>query len=1112
VEFRLLGPLEVCRDGEQLVLGGPRRRAVLAVLLLHANEVVPRGRLLADVWGERAPGSEHSLDVHISRLRKTLTPDGGEGEVLIRRGGGYLLRIEADSLDLVRFEQQTEAGERALMEGRPAEAARLLSEGLGLWRGEPLAEFSDEAFARAEVGRLRERRLAALEARIDADLALGREARVAGELESLVGADPFRERFRAQLMLALYRAGRQREALAVYAETRTLLIDELGIEPGEDLRELQRKILAQDPGLLRPARSSRLTLPGPGGAGIERRGKRQRTGRRVLLLPTAGLLVAAVLLLGVLAPGSRNPAAGPGVVQAGSVAFIDAGTGRLAGDVTAGSSVGFVRSGLGSVWEMEDAGVLLQIDPRTRHVIRSIAVGVAPGDVAVGEGAVWITDANSQTLLRVDPRYGDTTRIRLPGSGLSQPGVGGGVAVGAGSVWVAQGLSRIVRISPASGRVESSLAVADARSVAFGEGAVWVASSDLGTLTKIDPRTGTVVATARIGPWICCVAVGGGYVWAANNDGIWKLSPDGQIIDTISTLSQTGNISFGDGALWVASDAAGTVMRIDPSTDAVREYRVGHLLTGIGVQGRTVAVSVHPTGSDLLAHLRGPILQVRNHDWFNDTDPAVAAVPGTASQPWEQQLQYATCAPLLGYPDAPAPDGWRLVPEVAAAWPSVSPDGRTYTFRIRPGFRFSPPSDQAVTAATFKYTIERALSPALGPDAPAPSVASDIAGVPAYRAGSSPHISGIRATKDTLTIVLIRRAPDFPERIALSYFCPVPTGTPIVANGLQDPIPSAGPYYLSGNLGGTVAVLKRNPNYRGSRPHRLAAIVYREQPQAGDAAADIEAGHADYVAEPDPALSQPAEVARRFSHAAAGRPRRYFVTPLLATDELAFDTQHGRFADPRLRRAVNYALDRPALAAALGDLVTDHYLPPGMPASRERHVYPLGGPDLRRARALAGARTGPAVLAVCGDPDCVEAGQIIRADLEHIGLHIELRPYAGAIAPATTRPGADIVLARVFAPYPDPVAFLKTALGGRFAQDRLDKLTRLDRSQRFAAASRLEFQLMRGPAPLAALGTPAIPEFFSARVSCHIFQPLQFGTDLASLCLPGRQPSHRQDR
>ena len=1100
MEFRLLGPLEVCRDGEPIVLAGPKQRAILTILLLDANQVVPRARLLAEVWGERAPGSEHSLDVHISRLRKALAP-GGEGNALIRRGRGYLLCVEEGALDLVRFEQRIAAGQQALAEGRPAAAVGLLNDGLGLWRGEPLAEFADQAFAAAELGRLKELRLAALEARVDADLALGREAAVIGDLESLVTANPYRERFRAQLMLALYRAGRQAEALAVYADTRRLLIDELGIEPGEQLRELHGAVLAQDPGL-RPAGPARNEPAGTGRPRVVPPGTARRPGwRRVALLSAAGLVAAAATLAGALVPGNPNPAAGPGTIQPGSVAFIDTQSGRLIGDVPAGPSVGFIRAGLGSVWEMEDSGVLLQIDPRTRHVTDSIAVGVNPGDVAIGAGAVWITDKNSQTLLRISPPYGEITRIPLPAQGLSSPDVGGGVAVGAGSVWVAEGLSRIVRIDPASGRVESTLSVPDAREVAFGDGAIWVGASDTGVLTKVDPRTGAVVATARIGPWICCIAVGGGYVWAANDSGIWKLASDGRVLGTISVPSQTANMYLGAGALWVAADVAGTVLRIDPRTDRARRYRIGHLLTGIGVQGSMVVVSVHPTGSDLLAHLSGPVLQVRNSRWFDNTDPATAAAPGTPNQPWEQQLQYATCEPLLGYPDAPAPAGWQLVPEAAVAWPAVSPDGRTFTFKIRPGLRFSPPSDQPVTAATFKYTIERALSPAIGPAAPAVSVASDIAGVPAYRAGSSDHIGGIRAVRDTLRITLVRPAADFPERIALSYFCPVPIGTPTVPNGLDDPIPSAGPYYLSGNIGGDVAVVRRNPNYHGSRPRRLAAIVYREQPQGGQAVAEIEAGNADYVADQDPALAPAAAVAREFSQPAAGQPRRYFVTPLLATDELAFDTRHGLFADARMRQAVNYALDRPALAAALGDLVAGNYLPPDLPGSLARHVYPLSGPDLARARALAGTHGGHAVLAVCSDPGCTELGQIIQADLARIGIRMQLRPYAGAIGSATTRSGADIVLARAVAPYPDPAAFLRTALGGGFGQDSLAKLAGLDAGQRVSAASQLELQLMRGPAPLAAIGTPVIGEFFSARVRCHVFQPLEFGADLGSLCL-----------
>jgi len=162
---------------------------------------------------------------------------------------------------------------------------------------------------------------------------------------------------------------------------------------------------------------------------------------------------------------------------------------------------------------------------------------------------------------------------------------------------------------------------------------------------------------------------------------------------------------------------------------------------------------------------------------------------------------------------------------------------------------------------------------------------------------------------------------------------------------------------------------------------------------------------------------------------------------------------------------------------------------------------PAGEPDPEQARALAGAHGGRAVLAVCSDPDCTRLGQIIQADLARIGIRIQLRPYAGAIASATTRPGADIVLARVFAPYPDPAAFLKAAFGGRFAQNRLDELAGLNPDQRPTAAGQLELQLMRGPAPLAAIGTPVIPEFFSARVSCHVFQPLDFGADLGSLCL-----------
>ena len=165
----------------------------------------------------------------------------------------------------------------------------------------------------------------------------------------------------------------------------------------------------------------------------------------------------------------------------------------------------------------------------------------------------------------------------------------------------------------------------------------------------------------------------------------------------------------------MANDAAGSVLQIDPETDEVKTYRLGHFLTGIGASGHVVAVSVRPTGADVLGGVRERFSSIRmGHDWIGSADPAVGAAPGTNEWPWLQQLFHATCAGLLSYPDAAGQRGRRLVPEVAAALPSVSRDGRTYTFAVRRGFRFSPPSNQPVTAETFKYSIERALSPKLG--------------------------------------------------------------------------------------------------------------------------------------------------------------------------------------------------------------------------------------------------------------------------------------------------------------------------------------------------------------------------------------------------------------
>ena len=241
LDFRVIGPLEVSGPEGAVALAQGKLRAVLAVLLMHANEVVTTDRLIEQVWGERRPATAvKSVHVYVSQIRGQLGPDA-----IVTRSAGYELRLDPAQLDLHRFEQLR--GEAA--HGDAATAAAKLHEALGLWRGPPYADFTYDAFAQTTIARLEELRLGTLEERIEADLELGRHAALVPELATLAREHPLRERIRAAQMLALYRSGRQADALAAYQDARRALVDELGIEPGRELHELERRILMQDPAL-----------------------------------------------------------------------------------------------------------------------------------------------------------------------------------------------------------------------------------------------------------------------------------------------------------------------------------------------------------------------------------------------------------------------------------------------------------------------------------------------------------------------------------------------------------------------------------------------------------------------------------------------------------------------------------------------------------------------------------------------------------------------------------------------------------------------------------------------------------------------------------------------
>jgi DNA-binding SARP family transcriptional activator len=255
MEFRILGPLEVWTEGGEVPLRGRKPRALLALLLLHANEVVPSDRLIDELWGEDSPArAAAALRVNVSRLRTALPQ-----EVVSTRAPGYVARVEPDALDLHRFERLVDEGRSLLARGLAADASKRLHDALSLWRGPPLADFAYESFAQPAIARFEEIRLAAVELQIDADLALGRHDELIGELEALVAEHPLRERLWISLMTALYRSGRQGESLDAYQAARRALVDGLGIEPSTGLQKLERAILQQDPAL-------EVETPAPAGA------------------------------------------------------------------------------------------------------------------------------------------------------------------------------------------------------------------------------------------------------------------------------------------------------------------------------------------------------------------------------------------------------------------------------------------------------------------------------------------------------------------------------------------------------------------------------------------------------------------------------------------------------------------------------------------------------------------------------------------------------------------------------------------------------------------------------------------------------------------------------
>jgi DNA-binding SARP family transcriptional activator len=549
MEFLILGPLEVRVSGRKIAVAGSKPRELLAVLLLNANEVVSRGRLVDELWGGAPPETAATaLQVHVSQLRKALGR-----ETVVTRAPGYLIKVDPGHLDSERFERLVEEspGQEA------AAAAETLQQALGLWRGPALADL-DETLARPERGRLEELRLSAFDRRIDADLELGLHAQLVPELEGLVREDPLRERRRAQLMLALYRSGRQADALAVYRQGQRLLQEELGLEPGVDLRRLERAILAHDP-----------SLESPVVAGTKRPSVAQR--RRA---------------------SSRTEAP----VPPDSVAVIDPQRFRVVGHVRVGRRPVAVVIGHGSVWVANtDDGTVSRIHPDRREVIRTIGIGAPAIDLAVATDAVWVANGSDGTVSRIDPSADAVVEtIDLRGSSELVWNPTYAVDADDDSVWIAAGPHHVLRIDPTTNEPSAIIDVGHVPvGLALGEEALWVVTTAERAL-RIEPHTNTATAEVPI-EYPVALTAGKQAVWVSDSRGqVWRINPDtGTVTQTTPVGGGLVGLCATDGVVFAANNADGTVVQIDPQDGrVVGLVPVGHAPTDVASWGGNIWVSI----------------------------------------------------------------------------------------------------------------------------------------------------------------------------------------------------------------------------------------------------------------------------------------------------------------------------------------------------------------------------------------------------------------------------------------------------------------------------------------------------------------------------------------
>ena len=957
-------------DGRPVELGATKQRALLVMLALRANAVVSVDELVEALWGEEPPATANKLVQHyVSQLRKLLT--GGDAEI-VTRGRGYELRTRPDAVDVARFERLAEAVGRSPQNGAAARDA------LSLWRGTPLLEVIDEPFAAAELRRLEDLWLTVSEQAIDADIAAGRHDAVIPRLQELVERHPLRERLHALRMRALYAAGRQAEALEAFRQARSALVEEIGVEPGPELQRLHEARLQQDAALLpRPERPATAAA-------------RRRTLPRALVLGAAVAVLAGGVAYAVSRIAAPDRLDG---LDENAVGRIDAGDGDLVAQYLVGREPRALAAAGGSVWvaDAKDETVS-RVEPSRDRVV-TMGVGSDPVALAYGDGALWVAERGDNTVAQISPASNKVTR-RI--GNVNAPST---LAVGYGAVWIGSAVDqKVVGVRPDGSQVRVELG-APATAIAVGAGAVWIVSEETGSLFRVEPRSGAVVRAIRVGNRPVAVAAGESGVWVVNRQDarVWRIDPDtSSVSDTIAVARDPSAIALSESAVWVAT-ADARVSRIDQrAARVVSTVELGNPATALAGDAKSVWVATQPTTA---RHRGGTVNVAAGPFGYPRLEPG--AYDG---QPW--QILSLAYDGLVSYRRTGGTTFGPLVGDLASDVPEPSADGKTYVFTLRRGIRFS--NGAPLKPEDFRASLEDLLK---RHGKVIPSFFDGIIG--ARRCVRSPRTCDLStgivtdARARTITLHLTRPDPYLLYKLATPFAYVAPAEDRF---GTDRPPPGTGPYRVDRFHPTRGVELTRNPRFRvwspDTTPDGLAdRIRVRISEDVRGQIAAAQRGELDVVelAGPFGSAVPSKDIQALFSrhsgrlHAAA-TPSLFF---------LWMNVREPPFDDVRVRRAVNYAIDRELIARLEGGaplaLPACHYVAPGHPGyvpeceyTRDAGRGVWSAPDIERARALVRrSRTAGQRVSVAIPTEKLEVGRYLTRLLNRLGYRARLRHLGG---------------------------------------------------------------------------------------------------------------------